>query len=355
MSRRPLRNRFSWSVTRDRVFETCPRQYWFQYYGAWGAWDDAADARTREIDMLKRLATRHTWIGQVVHDCIRQSLVNVSRGIAVLPLERILEITRKRMRLDFRQSRERRYRVDRTAFGLFEHEYAVAVTDEQWREAAEHVDRCLRTFYASETWAHLRALPPDRFLEIEQFSELPVDDETVTIRLDLATREDEGIVVWDWKTGRREGEGARFQMACYAAYASRAWGVPPRDVLTRRYELAVDEVVETRIGEAEIDEVMSYIRGRIRDMKALLDDPERNVAREERFVKVERPDVCLRCNFLRVCAPDLPGRRAVPGGAPRGGAPGGGAPPTPDDDARHARAGRDATSPGERGDASPPA
>ena len=33
-----LKNEFSWSKTRDEVFKTCPRQYWFAYYGYWNGW-----------------------------------------------------------------------------------------------------------------------------------------------------------------------------------------------------------------------------------------------------------------------------------------------------------------------------
>jgi hypothetical protein len=28
-----IRNEFSWSKSRDEIFQTCPRQYYFNYYG----------------------------------------------------------------------------------------------------------------------------------------------------------------------------------------------------------------------------------------------------------------------------------------------------------------------------------
>jgi hypothetical protein len=31
-----LENKFNWSVSRDGVFQECPRRYYFQYYGSWG-------------------------------------------------------------------------------------------------------------------------------------------------------------------------------------------------------------------------------------------------------------------------------------------------------------------------------
>jgi hypothetical protein len=33
-----LRNEFSRSKSRNEIFQTCPRQYYFNYYGYWGGW-----------------------------------------------------------------------------------------------------------------------------------------------------------------------------------------------------------------------------------------------------------------------------------------------------------------------------
>jgi hypothetical protein len=304
----PLRNTFSWSVSRDRTFRTCPRQYWFSHYGFWGGWEWEADGRTREIYVVKQLKSRAMWIGEVVHDCIKTSIENLSRGIPVLPVEEILGITRQRMRNDFRLSRAGLYRENpKHACGLFEHEYDVPVTDAEWRETADQVDRCLRNFYDSEAFAQLSRTASADFLEIERFSRFLLDGVEVTVKMDCATRETDHVVVWDWKTGQRDGPDAPLQLACYAFYVHQAYGVPIHRVRMRRFELGRGVVYEDSIGERALDELLAYVRGSIADMRAVLDDPARNVTREERFARVSRRDVCLRCNFLRVCKPDLPG------------------------------------------------
>ena len=38
-------------------------------------------------------------------------------------------------------------------------------------------------------------------------------------------------------------------------------------------------------------------------MRSLLLDPEGNVARLEDFARVDRPGLCRRCNFRRLCFP----------------------------------------------------
>ncbi len=309
-----LKNTFQWSMSRHRTFRECPRQYWFNHYGFWGGWNYDVDPRTRDVYVLKQLKSRPTWVGEVVHDCIKHSIENLSRGIPVLPTARILEITRNRMRNDFRVSRDGLYRDNpKHACGLFEHEYRVAVTDEEWRDCAEQVDRSLVTFYASPVWEELCSKLPGDFLEIERFSNFVLDGATVTVKLDCAVRDTDHVVVWDWKTGRRESPDAHLQLACYAFYVHQAYGIPIHRVVMRRFELSSGTVYERKIAEREMTEVLDIVRGSIADMQTMLDDRERNLAREDRFPKEERREVCSRCNFLRVCEP----RVSLPELAPR--------------------------------------
>jgi hypothetical protein len=88
----------------------------------------------------------------------------------------------------------------------------------------------------------------------------------------------------------------------------QAYGVPIHSVRQRRVDLmGGGEFRETVIGERRLDELLTYIRGSVADMLALLDDTENNLASEDRFAKVVRREVCGRCSFARVCKPELPG------------------------------------------------
>src|SRR5262245_5696181 len=107
-----LQNEFSWSLSRDRVFRDCARKYYYAHYGMWGGWDRRADARTREIYVLKNLKTRQMWAGIVVHDAVRRSIRLLRNGQAVLPADDIVRITLARMRADWVASKRRRNRDD---------------------------------------------------------------------------------------------------------------------------------------------------------------------------------------------------------------------------------------------------
>lgn len=303
---RVLENKFSWSVSRDRVFLECARKYYFNYYGHWGGWEKDAPDRVRKIYILKQLKNRATWVGEVVHDCIARSLKNLSRGIPPLPVDEILAITRDRMRQDYRSSRAKRYwQNPKTYCGFFEHEYEIDITDEEWRGSAEQVDRCLKTFYRSPYFERLQSMDASAFLEIEQFSSFLLDGVEINIKLDCACRENNKVIIWDWKTGRAVRSGDALQMACYVFYALKTFKISPRDVTANLFDLYRGELHEQSITQRSLDELVTYIAGSIRDMTALLSDASRNLACEDDFAKAETPSLCLKCNFLKVCNPDI--------------------------------------------------
>ena len=92
-----FKNEFSWSITRDRVFQSCPRQYYYNYYGYWGGWEMDAPERTRQTYILKNLKNRFMWAGEKVHDCIKHTLTNLRRDISILDVDQIISITLNQM------------------------------------------------------------------------------------------------------------------------------------------------------------------------------------------------------------------------------------------------------------------
>jgi CRISPR/Cas system-associated exonuclease Cas4 (RecB family) len=300
-------NEFSWSKSRDAVFLECPRQYWFQYYGHWGGWEVGAPARTREIYILKQLKSRHMWAGERVHACIERTLANLRtspRALAV-DVDQIVAITLSAMRLDFKSSRAGQYRVRPKTCALFEHEYDVPVSDEEWKQNAQTVERCLRTFYGSKIYAAIAASDRAGWLECEQFSSFWLDGVKIHVKLDFALRENGGVRIYDWKTGASDERDNRVQMACYAFYAREQWGVTAEKAWPTEYNLNRDEVLTHSLTAADLDRTLEYMRGSIADMRRLLRNTNKNLAVEGDFRKANDRRACRRCGFARVCEPEL--------------------------------------------------
>jgi hypothetical protein len=111
-------------------------------------------------------------------------------------------------------------------------------------------------------------------------------------------------VIVDWKTGRNEGRFNEVQLAGYALYAVRqGWVAGPEEIETELVYLAVPRHARRRVNGRTIDDARSFIAKSAARMRAQLVDPIANRARLEDFPMVDRPQLCRRCNFRRLCFP----------------------------------------------------
>ena len=243
------------------------------------------------------------WAGAKVHDCIERTLTNIRRGISVLDVDQIVDITLNQMREEFKSSRKKRYLTDPKSCALFEHEYEVPISDADWKKTADNMELCLRNFYASETFNMLKELPQRRWLEVEDFSSFSLNNTKIWAVLDCSFRnEDGGITIIDWKTGRSMGEDISMQLSCYAMYAMEKWGLDPERVKLIEYNLMANQGAKFTLTGAEIENTKAYIAGSIADMQSLLVDVGDNVPKQEAaFRKVEDDRVRDKCNFRKVC------------------------------------------------------
>jgi hypothetical protein len=44
-----IRCELSWSPSRAKTFESCRRQYFYQYYGSWRGWEAKASEAARQL------------------------------------------------------------------------------------------------------------------------------------------------------------------------------------------------------------------------------------------------------------------------------------------------------------------
>jgi len=285
-------NGFSWSVSRHDCLAACARRYYFSYY---------ASRQDPEIARLKRLSALPLWTGSVVHESIEAFLKENDR---VPPLE-VQEafahsVVHERMVSDWRASE-----ANSPQFRLFEHEYDVPVEVEDKRIAVGIVKRSLKAFFESDTLREALSVGRQAWLTVEDLVSFEVADVKVFLRMDLAYRSANGkAVIVDWKTGRSEGRFNAIQVAAYALFAAEKGWVSSADLIeTELAYLAIPRFTRGPVSSSRLDDARAFIVESARNMRSLLVDPDRNLARIEDFPRVDRPQVCRRCNFRRLCFP----------------------------------------------------
>ena len=285
------RRSFSWSASRHDTFASCRRRYFYAYYAA---------LEDEEIRRLKKLSALPLWAGSVVHDAIERFLRENDTVPGPEAQEALVRQTvHATMVSDWRESEAG------GRFRLFEHEYGVPVEQEDKRIAVNVVMRSLRGFFRSQALASAMALGRARWLALEDLVSFPVGETEVLLRMDLAFREHDGrVVIVDWKTGRGEGRFNEVQVAGYALYAvEQGWVADPEQITTELDYLVLPKAVRRSVTGQKIEAARRFIERSARDMKALLVDPVANVGRLEDFPMVDRPQLCRRCNFRRLCFP----------------------------------------------------
>ena len=302
---RELKNDFSWSRSRDGNFQECRRRYYYQYYGSWGGWSPDAPAEIRRLYVLKQLSSRQQWAGRTVHDAIEMALHAIADGRDI-PVEPFIHDVLERMRAEWRSSHAARYWDAPKTAALFEHEYRVDLPREAWKAMSRNVETCLRNFFRLPLLAAIRRTSPEHW-SIEHWSKtFDFEGTSMWIAPDFGFWTDEGrLALVDWKTGGKHGDGASFQLGCYALYAYELLGVPPAKVELLEVNLREPEVFSHDWDDERLEAVREQLRLSIRSMKAYLADPENNVARIEDFELTEELRLCRWCNYRAVCRPEL--------------------------------------------------
>lgn len=283
---------FSWSLSRHETFMSCRRRYFYSYYGAY---------EDPEVARLKRLSALPLWAGHVVHDTLERLLKERDALPSVTEQEAIVKAAvHEQMLHDWRQSE-----AGGDGFRLFEHEYAQPVQQEDKRLVVTTVMRSLRHAFASPTLREAWESGRGRWLTVEDLVSFEVDDVLVRLRMDLAYRNRDGhVLIVDWKTGRGEGRFNAAQIAGYALYARAAgWVQGPEELRTELAYLVVPKYVRRSVTAQALDQAAGFIRKSAAAMRAALFDPAANRARLDDFPMVDRPQVCRRCNFRRLCFP----------------------------------------------------
>ena len=297
-----LRNEFSWSKSRNETLQSCPRRYWFHYYGSWGGWDWQSDPRTREIYVLKQLHNRFAWIGVQVHKVLEELLHHLRKSKSLPNYQSIAENLQNRLRQDYRDSRDAKYRLRPKRFiGLVEHEYQLPVNDEEWRALATQAQTCVENFYRLPLLNQLKDLDYSKWLELEELNYFQIDGCKIWVSLDACYRSDDQIVLLDWKTGKSHEADHSLQMGIYAMYTSEKWGIQPDLILLKEVFLATGKTREYNSKSLDLEGVQNYVKESIQQMQTLLSRPEQNHAEESNFSFTDDTTQCAQCNFRKVC------------------------------------------------------
>jgi hypothetical protein len=301
-----FKNEFSWSYSRDVLFNECKREYYYNYYGSWGGWDkNKADNVTRTLYVLKNLQNRWQWKGSAVHEEIERILKELVSTGKLTPIDKSKSRVTEIMRNDFRSSREGVYWNKNGSLrdepALFEHEYRPEIPDEIWKRNYDEVILCLENFYQSHVIEEITELPKEVVLSIESMtgSYFAFNQELYYVKLDLAYSIGDRIKIYDWKTG--SGNSDEHQFLIYALYAHEELDFDLDKITVIELNLFENYTKTHTFTPEQIDYAKDYINKSIVDMKSYLINADENTANMTDFPRTEDRKTCELCKFQKIC------------------------------------------------------
>lgn len=321
-----FKNRFGWSVSRERLFDECPRKYYFHYYLSWGGWERKAPLITREAFKLKRLVPLSLWRGQLVHYIASKVLQSMKARGRVPEKQKVLDYTTERFGTQLEFSRGRRYlteskkrgsRINIDWLALVEHEYDRPIDPARLERTRLECAAGIEGLYSSPILPRIERSDPSGWriedLDHAEFSQVfEIGGVTVYAKTDFMFREtDASFNIVDWKTNRptddKEDPAAeknRTQLGIYGYYASTVLSEPLERLRLLEVNLLEGGLVkEHPIDRDSLRSFAAAVESGIGKLSSLLVDSD--VTRNEplapaRFPKIESGR-CIFCNFFRIC------------------------------------------------------
>ena len=311
MARKEIFNELSWSNSLGNNLAECPRKVWLGRFGSWQGWPTGSgDQQAKRLYMLKKLKSRHGWLGDLVHRGIKDILDRYRRGDRPTPEQSSLRWVAA-MRGEFAASRRKDYLQIRQTIGLIEHHYGLEVSERSWKELAEKLERCLHNLHQSAAFrelvgAHEEPFGEEEWLETEELSSMMIAGVKVWVQLDHAWRRSDGSVeIIDWKTGREPRQKDLDQAAVYAAYGAEKWGVRIEQVRTRLVYLDDGQEIIRTACAADVEALNARVQADIAEFwaRAMVVDQETGhcTAPMEAWPMTTDQKICRWCEFQGEC------------------------------------------------------
>ena len=302
---------FSWSISRQRKLDQCPRAYFYTYYLGWNGWLDDAPTETRVAYRLGKLTSLDALLGQQI-DVRARELEAAARAGAVLPEADELEArTREALRQLWTRSKTGRaaFEARPNKVTMLRSLYMDQDTQPETDRLNQKAGPSMQGLLATSHWERLRACGdagPGRGARLRQ----------------LPARRHQGLRGarprlrprgrrCTSSTGRPAARTtpSPCRSCCRCGGPSRptpSWRGRPRTAASRSAATwSTWPPGRTQPVEAAADfreQAAETVRAGVAQMRALLADPEQNIPLEMAAFERRESGLCRSCNFSPVCA-----------------------------------------------------
>ena len=260
------------------MWNACQRQYYYYYIAPYCKPPALVDVDA--IRLLKEFHSRFVLQGKIIHEILDEQISLHCGGKPVDPSGAVS-----------RYSRQIEQNKMMASELLTEYRHGEPVSESFFQETGESGTACLEMFFQT-IWPEYRDRECLRHEKSDNFS---TGDIGVTVKVDLVSRRDDGLIVLtDWKTGvESESYEAELQMAAYVLWGMEYYKKKPDEITGEMVFLKTGKKRPYPFFGEQLVEAREIIRRDFFSMNASyeIDDfPPRPIPRE-----------CISCRFARIC------------------------------------------------------
>lgn len=294
--------RIVWSFSRRSTLEQCARRYYYEYYGA-SKKTAKNEENKNELHFLKHLQNRYERTGAILHLVVSHYLRKSQEG-EILTFDRLGGWAKKLFDKDIETS------IGYSKTTPPEGQYPPVILQELYynipdalalcHEAFDNVMQALRIFYTSSIYARFRDQGRETNSLIEYPFKIKKRSFRIDGRIDLAYRDNEKLVIIDWKSGSIDGGGEdSLQLSTYALWGVEYYSCSPKDIQVIKAFLRENEIVEFPVDDRLLNIAQARITQDVERMANLEKYGEEAVA--DAFSPCGQVGVCKLCAYQRLC------------------------------------------------------
>lgn len=295
---------FSWSQSRDALFQECERKYYYNYYAAHNGWLDSATEQQRRAYRLKKLVNLHLVLGTIIHEMAHQVIAQVYSDSTYDHVAVWIQNVKNRLNQAYLESKQvdRWQRMPNKTMMLHEMYYEGQLPEKTVQLIRDKIEPCVSNFFQSATFSEVQNDRQLELMEAENMKTTPFEDDHLYVIPDLVYRRSDGVVVIvDWKTGK-EYEQNEDQTLLYAMYACEHYQVPLGQIEIRLEYLLTGTYKTIIPDQTSIDRTRAWIRDSLTSMKNVLENVALNKPlAETMFTSTNDVFACKGCNFREIC------------------------------------------------------
>lgn len=295
---------YSWSHSRIGALNSCPRKYFYSYYGSKKR--SAKNIVGKEkIIFLSHLATKHLVVGTIIHDAIDHYFKQYKQGVNY-DLTMLLNWAFERLELVFNlteRSRTNSLIQFKNGEKIFKEIYYRTVKSEKFKEELQEKIRInLTNFYAAEEFHEFRMGGKLKSAELEKWLIFKLMGyASIKGKMDLGFESASGeYFVVDWKTGGVENEETSLQLLIYAI-----WGIETGNIDPKRVKLFKAYLQEKKVEALEFsnDHILRAKMRVIQDTQTIEKLHKYGLEGvEEAFSQIDFPNkICPQCPYEELC------------------------------------------------------